>query len=301
MSSHLPLHVNASRPLVLQNQTCPYCGNSLSRRVRTKEHVIGRRFVPRGALNQYWNLILWACHRCNRQKSDLEDDISAITMHFHTAGLHGMNDAVIQKEALRKGAKSVSRHTRKPVVESSTSLRVRASLGPSVELTGSFTAPPQLEDNRAYDLARLQMTAFFYFLTYDPNSNLGHWWRGGFYPIHGTIKSDWGNPLHRAFMKETIDWDYRLIVTTASGYYRAVIRRHPSAECWSWAVEWNDCYRLVGFLGEVEPAKVIAAGFPALPVHSVAEAPNRWLRYRAEEPLPEHEDTLFYVPTETGA
>src|SRR5687768_10576572 len=110
-----PLHSDASRPLLLRNVTCPYCGKLVSRHARTKEHVIGRRFVPRGALDRCWNLIVWACHGCNRQKSDLEDDISAITMQFHTAGLHGMNDVTLQNEALRKSARSISRNTRKPI------------------------------------------------------------------------------------------------------------------------------------------------------------------------------------------
>lgn len=216
-------------------------------------------------------------------------------MHFHTSGLRDMNDAMLQAEASRKIAKSISRKTGKPVAKSSPTLTVRVSMGPAVELTGSFTAPPQLEDSRAYELARLQMIGFFYLLTYDRVSKLGHWWSGGFYPVHGTIKSDWGNPIHRAFMKEVREWDYRLILTTAGGYYRAMIRRHPSADCWSWAVEWNDCYRLVGFFGDLAAAKAVATRLPSLPVHSIAESPDRWIRYRVEEPLPENEDTLFRV------
>lgn len=166
-------------------------------------------------------------------------------------------------------------------------------------MTGNFTSPPQLDDTRTYKLARLQMIGFFYFLTYDQAKNIGHYWPGGFYPIHGTIKSDWGNPVHRAFMKEVATWDYRLILTTASEYYRAMIRRHPAKECWAWAVESNDCYRLVGFFGALDAATELADKLPDIPAHSIFESSNCWLRFRTEEPLNEEDDILFHAaPTE---
>jgi len=220
-------------------------------------------------------------------------------MHFHAAGLPRMGDSLAQAEARRKATKSISRTTGKPVAESATTLTVGARLGAIGQFKGSFTSPPQIDDARAYELARLQMMGFFYFLTYDSAKNVGHYWLGDFYPVHGTIKSDWGNAVHRAFMKGVAEWDYRLILTTASGYYRAVIRRHSQKECWSWAIEWNDCYRLIGFFGDLAMAKEIVDRFPNLPVHSVLESSKHWLRYRREDPLQEDEDMLFSVSPES--
>ena len=220
-------------------------------------------------------------------------------MHFHTSGLPRMSDSLAQSEAKRKSLKSISRMTGKSVAESSVTLTVRSQIGAIGNLTSSFTAPPQLDDNRAYELARLQMIGFFYFLTYDSAKNVGHYWTGGFYPVHGAIKADWGNEVHLAYMKEVAEWDYRLVLTTANGYYRAIIRRHPQKECWSWAVEWNDSYRLVGFFGDLDTAKEIADCLPNLSVHSILESPNRWLRYKTDTPLQEDQDILFYVPTES--
>ena len=285
----------------LSNVTCPYCGTPIEKQRRTKEHVIGRRFVPVGTLENCWNLIVWACSTCNRRKSDLEDDIAAITMHFHVAGLPQMSDSRAQAEATRRGAKSASRKTGRPVAESHATLKFSRKLGNTGEVQFSFTAPPQLDDARVYELARLQIVGFFYFLTYDQTQHLGHYWPGGFFPVHGTIKSDWGNPVHRAFMREISRWDYRLILNTASGYYRAAIRRHPTADCWAWAVEWNDCYRLVGFFGDPAAARTLAESLPDLPVLSVREHANSWLRYRREEPLSEEDDTLFHIPPEAEA
>jgi len=299
LAQKIPANQLRVRPL--SNITCPYCGAAIGRKERTKEHVVGRRFVPVGSLSDCWNLILWACHSCNGKKSDLEDDISAITMTFHTASLPLMSNSLMQAEAQRKSTKSVSRKTGKPVAESSESTKVHAKVGAFAEITANLTAPPQLDDARVYELARLQMIGFFYFLTYDRIKNVGHYWPGGFYPVHGAIKSDWGNPVHRAFMNEVVTWDYRLVLSTAGGYYRAVIRRHPTSDCWSWAVEWNDCYRLVGFFGDLGAAKEVAGRLPDNPVRSVFESPTRWLRYRIDEPLNEDDDLLFHVPPESDA
>jgi hypothetical protein len=293
-----PRHAHG-RPL--SNLTCPYCAEPVNQTTRRKEHVIGRRFVPKGTLDNCWNLILWSCDECNGKKSDLEDDISAITMNFHTAGLPHMGDALASAEATRKSRKSVSRATSKLVAESSATHTVEVPLPGHARATFSFSSPPQVAEQRAYELARLQMMGFFYFLTYDPSRRVGHWWPGGFYPVHGTIKSDWGNPVHRAFMNEVAAWDYRLTLTTASGYFRAIIRRHPTQECWSWAVEWNDCYRLVGFFGTLSAAQEVVNRLPDIPVRSAMEGNNRWVRYRVEEHLPEDDDILFHVDTAAEA
>lgn len=214
-------------------------------------------------------------------------------MHFHTAGLPNMSDSRVRAEALRRSWKSGSRKTGKAVAASGVELKMSANFDTNAKLTFTFNGPPQFDDERVYELARLQMMAFFYFLTYDKTKELGHFWTGGFYPVHGTIKTDWGNPIHLTFMKQCHDWDYRLILNTADGYFRAVIRRHPTEECWSWAVEWNDTYRLVGYFGNLEAARVLFAELPQLEVNSVLEGPNRWVRHRVEQSLAEEDDTLF--------
>ncbi len=94
-------------------------------------------------------------------------------------------------------------------------------------------------------------------------------------------------------MKQCIDWDYRLVLNTAEGYFRAVIRRHPTEECWSWAVEWNGTYRLVGYFGNLEAGGALFAELPQLEVNSILEGLNRWIRRRVEQPLAEEDDTLF--------
>jgi hypothetical protein len=246
-----------------------------------------------GTLNKNWNLILWACQKCNRRKSDFEDDISAISMHLHTVGLPSMSDLGAQTEASRRSLKSVSRKTGKVIAASNVELHGSARLVGNAELTFRFNGPPQFDNERVRELARLQMMAFFYFLTYDKTTKLGQVWKGGFYPVHSTIKSDWGNPLHRSFMSQCRHWDYRLILSTAGGYFRAMIRKHPVQECWSWAIEWNQCYRIVGYFGDPEPARKLAAELPPLRAQSILEEPSNWIRYSVDQPLAEDDDILF--------
>jgi hypothetical protein len=92
-------HLPPATPIRLNNVRCPYCGTDVSTN-RTAEHVIGRRFVPKGMLNGEWNLILWACEVCNGRTSDLEDDISAITMQRDVFGRHADDEDEVLAPAL---------------------------------------------------------------------------------------------------------------------------------------------------------------------------------------------------------
>jgi hypothetical protein len=142
MSSPPRVPPSLIRGCPLKNVTCPYCAAALDPETRTKEHVIGRRFVPKGSTENRWNLILWACSVCNNKKSDLEDDIAAITMYLHTTGLASTEDPTARAEAIRGGPKSGSRETGNPVADSHSSLNSPSQLGP-VEMTFGFVAPPQ--------------------------------------------------------------------------------------------------------------------------------------------------------------
>jgi len=265
----------------------------LTRESRTKEHVIGRRFVPKGKLDGQWNLIVRACRDCNQIKSDLEDDLSAITMQPDVLGRHGHDDAEVSAEARRKARNAYSRHTRRPVGDSQEHLTIKMSLGPGAEITFDMTAPPQADSQRIFELARMQLMGFFYWITFDRGTRRGGYWIGGFHPIMEAQRSDWGNAVHRGFMEAVVGWEPRVLAIGADGFFKVIIRRHPSAECWSWALERNQNLRTVGFFGDRTAAEAVVAGFPKLDLKTVAQGPDRFVRYRLETPLPEEEDKLF--------
>lgn len=162
------------QPTKLNNRYCPYCGcdlENISKRERGRDHVIGRRFPPKGYLEGEWNLIVNACCKCNSRKGDLERDISAITLHPDAA----LDDEDRQAEFKRKATRTYSARTKKLVAASNK--RVLIGL-PGDGQTKLFTldAPPQIDDERVLDLAHFQLRAFFYMLTYDDDSQSGLLW-----------------------------------------------------------------------------------------------------------------------------
>ncbi|QND60139.1 HNH endonuclease [Mesorhizobium huakuii] len=288
------------RPVSLRNQTCVYCGLALSPSNKTREHVIGRRFVPDGKLQGQWNLILNACRPCNSHKADLEDDISAITLQPDSWGRYGHDDVSAIEDAQRKAKDSRSRRTRKAVKDSSEHIKIQGTLGPGINLSFQYSSPPQVDENRAFELARLQLMAFFYMQTYNSETRRGGYWLHGYHPILTASRSDWGNPLMVGFMRTIESWDCRLLAISANGFFKLITRKHPLAETWAWALEWNQNCRLIGFFGQLDPAQDIVNSLPRLEAKMVYQAPNESLSYRVETPLKEDEDTLFLVFDETA-
>jgi hypothetical protein len=274
-----------------------YCGAVLTKQNRTKEHVIGRRFVPKGKLNRQWNLMGWACRSCNNEKSDLEDDISAISMLPDAWGRFAIDDPALVEEAKRKAARSFSRRTRKVVEDSQEGLTVEMPLGSFAHINFNMVCPPQAETDRIFRLAQFQVRAFFYWITYDGKRNQGRFAQGDFYPIIDVLRADWGNPVKRAFVSAVANWDLRVCAIGADGFFKLVIRRHPDSPCWSWGVEWNHKIRVVGLFGERSTAVAVSSQLPQLRMMSLLEAPNQYLRYRTDEALSEEDDILFRLPS----
>jgi hypothetical protein len=288
-----------NRAVVLRNITCPYCGKEFGASNPTREHLVGRRFVPKGRLNQNWNLILNACAPCNNYKSELEDDLSAITMQSDAFGRYAAADQNLQMEAARKGAKSVSRSTGKPIDQSRESFTIEGSPMPGVQVRFGLTGLPRAEPERVFELARLQLAGLFYWITFSSDQRKGGFWVGGSFGLQYTFRADWGNDLNRAFMNEVFRWEDRLFVGTADGYFKAAIRRHPVESCWSWALEWNKNLRVTGFFGDEITALRVLKNFPRLEYTEIRSNDAIW-RHREEVSLAEDEDVLFCPRDETA-
>ncbi|MXY08238.1 MAG: HNH endonuclease [Rhodothermaceae bacterium] len=281
--------IPSSKAIELKNNTCVYCGIVLTQDTSTKEHVIARHFVPKGKLQGSWNLIVKACKHCNGKKCDLEDDISAITMQPDAYGRYGHDDAVAASEGERKGQGSRSRYTGKVVKNSLENMTVEMPLGKVGTISVDFVAPPQVRQERLFCLARFQLMGFFYWITFDESSRCGGFWTGGFWTVQAVRRSDWGNQVQRAFMDAVVQWEPRVLGCTADEFYKVAMKRHPDADCWSWALEWNKSFRLVGFFGNHQAAKDVVSRFPRLEFHKVVQG---W-SFRRETPLDESKDRLF--------
>lgn len=274
----------SARPVRLSNVNCVYCGGDVSSQW-TEEHVVGRRFVPKGFLENEWNVIARACDPCNGAKAKLEDDLSAISM------AHSAADPAIVGELERKTKRSVSRATGKPVAKSTTENSIKGSQMPGVEVGFGFVGPPRAEPARVYQLATMQLRGLMFALLYDRESRQGRFVTHTPLIVLDTRRTDWGNIRARRFAELIGTWEVVQVVETARGYFRSSIRREPSSDMLGWALEWNQNFRIYGLLGEDTEARRIGESLPLLEMRQLG--PN--LRYRQEVILPEAEDTLFQL------
>jgi len=283
-----------NNPIILQNSTCVYCHQKLNSHISTKEHVIARRFVPKGFLDQSWNLIVKACRECNSKKADLENDISAITLQAENAGNTEM-EKILLKEAYRKGKNSISNITKKPVKDSFVKGKIEGPINKDFNLKIELIAPPQIQPSRVFELSKMHILAFFYFITFNKESRTGQFPVGKFYPILEAPQSDWGNDIHLAFMKEVINWEIRWIGNGAKGFFKSAIRKHPDHLCWSWAIEWNQYLRIVGLMGDPAISRTLINSLPKLTASAAKLNDNGsdMIMVRPEKKLKSEDDCLF--------
>ncbi len=285
-------------PILLDNVTCPYCGVALQASTRTTEHVIARRFVPKGALENSWNLILFACQDCNGRKAELEDEISAVSMQADATGKYASPDPRYAAEAKRKALGSRSRLTGARIAHSHVKKELQLPFMGG-KMTVSMVAPPQVESQRVGNLAKMQMMAFFYFVTFDAVAKVGRFWRGDFHYFQEARRADWGRPDLRGFMATVSSWEPRYLAYGPDDFFNVVIRKHPTANCWSWGLEWNQSFRIMGFFGERAVVDAVCDQIPPMKMQYLHVNGSNFVRGRSEEPLlPEH-DNLFYWETKS--
>ncbi len=279
-----------TKPIRLPNRSCIYCGLDFGDGVlRAREHVIGRNFVPEGSFKANdWNLIVWACRVCNIWKSDLEGEISAITLQPAIGTAH--LDKTLSQLAARKASKAYSHVTGKTIGESRERLSLTYSLAPNASMTFGCVAPPRLVPDRVMAPAGAQIQAFFYFLTYDTSQGRGSFLPGGISWSAFAQRDDWGNAQFLAFASLTKNWIGRVSGNAAEHYFRIVIKREPSgSELWSFALEWNQNSRIIGFFGDKRSAAERVAGFPSFEWRRL----DGTTQMREETPLGSSEDLLF--------
>ncbi|MFT3685292.1 MAG: hypothetical protein QM783_10265 [Phycisphaerales bacterium] len=265
---------------------------------RTKDHVIARNFVPPGHFDGQWNLIVNACEKCNSTKSQLENEVAAISMQPDAWGRHPENDHQLASEAMRRAQSVKNSRTGKPLHIPEKPIVSEYDVMPGLRMTFSLVAPAQLSDDQAFRLAWHQIAAFFYLITYKPDLKLGRRWPGEFLPIAVVRESDWGNSLMRTFQDLVGPWDHRVHGIAASGYFGVCIKKSPAPrELWSWALEWNRTFRVIGFIGSQEAAQDAARSlvWPQMRIRQTGA--NSSESFRLEERMPEGEDKLFLPPS----
>ncbi len=192
--------------------------------------------------------------------------------------------------AERKARGWFSRLTKKPVAESMEEQVIEGRLMQVASIRFNLIGPPRLAPERVRRLARMHLQAFFYFITYDHEKQLGGFIPGDIGHLAEVSRSDSGNPHIRGFADLTWTWDTRVCGGGANGYFRIAIRRAPiDAALWSYALEWNAALRVVGFFGDLVAAQTFVDGLPELEWKRFDET----RRYREEIALDPAQDCLF--------
>jgi hypothetical protein len=298
----LPYRFRAGQPVVWfhqkaarSNQHCLYCGALVGTGARVaseKEHLIGRQFVPSGYLDGgAFNFIFRACVGCNQEKGKAERHLSTITLFSSPARLTSPPIAAL---AQRKAAKDFHPDRKGTLVEDSHEhATVRSRFGP-MRATFELTAPPQPNTEAVQILACRHIQGLFSLVTSrDPtkaeSSRLLPAQRVYFFGSY--LHTDFGNPQLREVAARVSRWEGLLHVTTARGYFKAVLRRPPAGGGgWFWALEWNRCLRVVGGIAKSESE---LAFFQDLPALGWLALPDGVGRMREEIPLQEGPDLLF--------
>lgn len=94
-------------------------------------------------------------------------------------------------------------------------------------------------------------------------------------------------------MKLVLDWELALHGVTADGFFKVIIRKEPNLACWSWALEWNKNYRVIGLFGNKVSIENFNSVLPTSGSKIVYKNKAESVSYREEMPLSEDDDILF--------
>lgn len=300
-----------SKPLrIAGNVQCPYCGRLLDdgpETRRTEEHVIGRKFVPKGYLENEWNLIVDACEDCNRQKGRLESGISCMS-HMSVGSGPKYDDDVVEDVRRKLGMKDPATgrvrgathpSSGKPVLESFARHKVSGSFGPA-RLSFSFLGPPQDAEGEA-ELAGFHVQAFFYLISnYNPDdpaksrafskAESRYLATDDIQPVFSLRRSGFGHEVATELTRQTLGWNQVCWISTARGHFKTIMRKGPDA--FFWAVEWNKNVRVIGLIRKKDQPCAVLDGLAELSEATSKPLSDGW-RYREGIALLEEQDILF--------
>ncbi|MES2032533.1 MAG: hypothetical protein V4466_00015 [Pseudomonadota bacterium] len=279
------------RNLSLSNQHCLYCGEyvGVGASVESdKEHLINRRIAAPGLMAnpQAFNFIFRACRRCNAEKADIEEHISAVTLLTSP----GREDPVIDAAARSKAAASFDRRHRLPIGEVRNNLSI--AMGP---VTFGMVSAAQADPEAIRLLAFRHVQGLFSLCTspdprHSETTRLLSGDKFGFFAAYPY--RDWGNPRLLEIARRTQDYARLAEITTADGFFRAALRPGAQGSPWFWALEWNQNLRVVGWIGDpLTPADAFQ-DLPPLTWHRISSTH----RIREETPLAEDAEDLLFDP-----
>jgi hypothetical protein len=287
-------HVWFNKNLDKSNQYCFYCGIYVgpgSEIPSNKEHLIGRKFPPKGSFaRDGFNFIFRACAKCNGRKSAAERHVSTATLFMSPArSLDGSVDEVAMHKA------SCDYHPDKKGILMKDAGDEHVFDFWQFGILGQFTVmnPPQLNPEAVRLLACNHVQGLYTLLSSGVPST---GWEAKILPSDCVLcfyyfgYRDWGNPHLREIGRRVARWSCLGAVDAADGYFRLIFRAHEDAESLFWALEWNKSLRIIGAICSPSAEPGLFRDLPDLGWKSL---PGRQGSFRWEVPLAAEDDDLF--------
>ena len=273
------------------NQHCLYCGVFVGADAvvdSDEEHLVGRRFVPKGSMNKAFNFSFRACRRCNGEKANLERHVSSVTL----LGSPSVSvDENARRSAERKAAGDIHPETGMKMGEAIERQTVEFKFGAATFSFGVSGPSPAAKDSVPL-LASFHIQALFSLVTQPGNPAVGEvrllpldqFHVFGSYP-----HADWGNPQLVEVTRRVASWPCRVAIKSGDGHFLACLRRNEG-NGWFWALEWNKSLRIVGGINLPDETTPL---FEDLPMLDWKPLPDGSGRFRMEQGTPDLGAILF--------
>lgn len=273
------------------NQHCLYCGAFVgagSTVESNEEHLIGRKFVPKGTMENAFNFSFRTCRPCNAEKARLEGHVSSVTL----LGSPSVDvDENARRSAERKAVGDTHPETGMKMGEAIERQAVEYKFGPATFTFGMIGRSPAAKDSVPL-LASFHIQALFSLITKAGNDASGEVRLlplNQFHVFNSYPHTDWGNPQLVEITQRAASWPCKVVIRSGDGHFLACLRRSDK-QGWFWALEWNKSLRIVGginFEDETTPL------FENLPILVWRPLPDGSGRIREEQRSPDLGAMLF--------
>lgn len=273
------------------NQHCLYCGafvGSGSATASNEEHLIGRRFVPKGTMENAFNFSFRCCLFCNGRKAEIERHISSFSL-LRSPSL--ATNEIARRSAATKASNDFHPETKVRMGDAIEKQTLEFKFG-GATFTFGLTGQTPAATNYIPELAAYHIQGLFSLLTAcgpPPDHQIrllpiDQIQVQGFHP-----HSDWGNPQLVEIIRRTASLPLCASLHSGQDHFRACLRRSEN-DGWFWALEWNKSLRVVGSIytaGETSPL------FMELPELRWRNLPDGSGRMRQEQHSPDLGELLF--------
>ena len=273
------------------NQFCLYCGAYVgggSITASNEEHLIGRRFVPKGTMENSFNFSFRCCVSCNGRKADIERHVSSFTL-LSSPSLETNEIARLSAES--KAYDDYHPETKVTMGDAIEQQSLEFEYGGATIKLG-FTCRTPAASNYIPELAIYHIQGLFSLITSNglpPDHNIQLISKDEIQVHKIYPHTDWGNPELVEIIRRAALLPVCTSLHTGQGHFRACLRQSENGG-WFWALEWNKSLRVVGSIYTVEEVTSLFMDLPELRWNALPDGSGKM---RQEQPSPDLGELLF--------